>query len=330
MAVGTPNELVKLDHFLPRGNCLASWHALFRRQLRRLTTGGKEERLVLKFVDAAPMGTVFALLCSISGWSLAAEARPSTTSVDPGTLVRWSVPGTKLCMMGKRSWAPLEETCYYPIDLLQKPGKIKIGRRAASGRLETAVVSVGPNNRPTEEIDLGDIPQASPSPEDLQRNAREQVLVGKVWRRKETEARFRLPLAPPVAHPPEAKTFGWKRVFNGKEASQPHMGADYAVVAGTPVLAVADGTVAFADDLFFAGKAVFIDHGDGLVTESFHLSEIKVTAGQEVARGDTIGLVGSTGRSSGPHLYFGVRWHDARIDPKFLLQDPEKIPAVGP
>jgi murein DD-endopeptidase MepM/ murein hydrolase activator NlpD len=108
------------------------------------------------------------------------------------------------------------------------------------------------------------------------------------------------------------------------------LGADYPAATGTPVLAVADGTVALADDLFFAGKAVFIDHGDGLVTMSFHLSDIKVTAGQQVARGDTIGLVGSTGRSSGPHLYFGVRWHDARIDPKYLLQDPEQIPSVRP
>ena len=232
--------------------------------------------------------------------------------------------------MGERSWPPLRETCYYPIDLLQKPATIKIARRTGSGGVETADISVGPNNRPTQRVSLGDIPQANPSPEDLERHAREQRLVGEVWKRKETEARFHLPLGPPLAHPPEARAFGWKRVFNGKEANQPHMGADYAVVAGTPVLAVADGTVALAEDLFFAGRAVFIDHGDGLVTMSFHLSEIKVASGHQVAKGDTIGLVGSTGRSSGPHLYFGVRWHDARIDPKFLLQDPEKIPAVRP
>jgi murein DD-endopeptidase MepM/ murein hydrolase activator NlpD len=232
-------------------------------------------------------------------------------------------------MMGERSWVPLQETCYYPIDLLQKPGKIKIARRTANDGLETALVSVGPNNRPTQRVSLGDIPQASPSPEDLERHAREQALVSEVWKRKETEARFRLPLGPPLAHPPEARAFGWKRVFNGKAANQPHMGADYPAAEGTPVLAVADGTVALADDLFFAGKAVFIDHGDGLVTMSFHLSEVKVTPGQQVARGDTIGLVGSTGRSSGPHLYFGVRWRDARIDPKFLLEDPEQIPRVS-
>jgi hypothetical protein len=259
-----------------------------------------------------------------------AEPQRARVSADPGAVVRWSVPGTKLCLMGKRSWAPLQETCYYPIDLMTKPGTIKVSRRAASGRVETAEISVGPNNYGTEEIDLGDIPQGNPSPEDLQRNARDQRRVSKIWIRKETPARFELPLGPPLSPLPPAKTFGWKRIFNGKEAEQPHMGADFAIQAGTPVKAVADGRVLLADDLFFPGNAVFIDHGDGLVTESLHLSEIKVSAGQEVTKGDTIGLVGSTGRSSGPHLYFGVRWHGARIDPKLLLEDPAKIPAVSP
>jgi murein DD-endopeptidase MepM/ murein hydrolase activator NlpD len=97
---------------------------------------------------------------------------------------------------------------------------------------------------------------------------------------------------------------------------------------GTPVLAVADGTVVVAKDMFFEGNAVFIDHGDGLISMYFHLSEIKVQAGQEVKKGHTLGRVGSTGRATGPHLFFGVRWHDARIDPQFLLEDPGKIPTV--
>jgi len=273
---------------------------------------------------------VAGLLALLSGASFAAEPQAAATSANPGTVVRWSAPGTKRCIMGKRGWAPLQETCYFPIDLLQKPGNVKVSRRGAKGQIETAVVAVGPWNYGTEQIDLGDTPQANPSPEDLQRNAREQKRVSKIWVRKETPARFELPLGAPVSPLPEAKTFGWRRIFNGKEAEQPHMGADFAIVAGTPVVAVADGTVLLADDLFYAGKAIFIDHGDGLVTESFHLSEIKVAKGQEVAKGDTIGLVGSTGRSSGPHLYFGVRWHGARINPEFLLGDPAKIPAVNP
>jgi murein DD-endopeptidase MepM/ murein hydrolase activator NlpD len=81
--------------------------------------------------------------------------------------------------------------------------------------------------------------------------------------------------------------------------------------------------------MFFEGNSVFIDHGDGLISMYFHLSEIKVQAGQEVKRGETLGLEGATGRATGPHLWFGVRWHDARIDPHFLLENPDRIPAVN-
>jgi murein DD-endopeptidase MepM/ murein hydrolase activator NlpD len=254
--------------------------------------------------------------------------RPSI-SADPGTVVRWRAPGTTRCGMGRHSWAALQETCYYPVDLLEKPGVIRISR-SRGGKREVAQISVGPFLYGTEEIDVGDIPQGNPSAEDWKRNARDQVLVGRVWRRKEGPAEFTLPLGPPAKRLPKPKTFGWNRVFNGTAARQPHMGADYAMPKGTRVLAVADGTVAATGDLFFAGNAVFIDHGDGLITMSFHLSEIKVEDGQRVKQGDTIGLVGSTGRSSGPHLFFGVRWHGARIDPRFLLEDPGKIPAVAP
>ena len=121
-----------------------------------------------------------------------------------------------------------------------------------------------------------------------------------------------------------------KPPFNRPAIIPQALGSDYATPVGTPVLAVADGTVVVADDLFFEGNAVFIDHGDGLVSMCFHLTEIKVQAGQEVKKGQTLGRGGSTGRGTGPHLFFGVRWHDARINPQFLLEDSRKIPTVKP
>jgi murein DD-endopeptidase MepM/ murein hydrolase activator NlpD len=87
--------------------------------------------------------------------------------------------------------------------------------------------------------------------------------------------------------------------------------------------------VVLAEDLFYAGNAVFIDHGNGLVSMYFHLSELKVQAGQDVARGAVLGLVGATGRVTGPHLHLGLRWHDARIQPQVLLEDPADIPTLG-
>jgi murein DD-endopeptidase MepM/ murein hydrolase activator NlpD len=272
-----------------------------------------------------------ALLCTLPPPSFAAETKArtakATLSAAPGTLVRWSVPGTKRCRMNARSWAPLGDTCYFPVDLEQKPGVITVTRQG-QGRSETARVAVEPRSYGTQEIELPDIAQANPSPADLQRNARERILLAKVFNRKEGPARFSLPLGKPANPLPEGKSFGVDRVFNGKPAAQPHTGSDYPVPASAPVLAVADGTVLLAQDLFFPGNAVFIDHGDGLISMYFHLSDIRVQRGQEIRKGDRVGQVGTTGRSTGPHLFFGVRWHNARIDPRFVLADPAKIPAI--
>jgi|RhiMetdeSRZDD1v2_1073273.scaffolds.fasta_scaffold07425_6 hypothetical protein len=275
---------------------------------------------------------LLAVLTGIAAvWALPHPAprsdRTPAVSVDPGTIVRWSVPGTRRCGMQGRSWSAMEETCYYPIDVLQKEGVVALVRRTDKVR-ETARVAVGPSPYGTEEIELPDIPQAHPSTEDERRNAREQARVARIWKRREGPARFTLPLAAPVRPLPEGKTFGWKRIFDGVPASQPHMGADYALTVGTPVYAAADGVVVLAEELFYPGNAVFIDHGDGLFTTYFHMSEIAVRPGQDVRRGERVGSVGETGRATGPHLFFGVRWHGARIDPRFLLEDPGKIPSV--
>jgi murein DD-endopeptidase MepM/ murein hydrolase activator NlpD len=230
--------------------------------------------------------------------------------------------------MKARIWAALEGTCYYPIDLLERPGPIRIAIWG-SGPKEFARISVEANDYGTEEIALPDIPQANPSQADLKRDAGDQLLLAKIWRTKEGPAQFTLPLGEPVRPMSVGKSFGVKRVYNGKLAEQAHMGSDYDSPVGSPILAVASGTVVLAKEMFFEGNAVFIDHGDGLISMYFHLSELKVQVGQEVKKGETLGREGATGRATGPHLWFGVRWHDARINPKFVLEEPSRIPSVN-
>jgi hypothetical protein len=283
-----------------------------------------------RFLQGALVGASSLTVAPAAAAVLPADTAPARIEAAPGTVVRWSVPGTKRCSMGGRSWAALQETCYYAIDLLQKPGLVRVSRKGV-GPAKSAQISVGPASYGTRESELGDIPRANPSPEDLRRNTRDQALVAKVWARRERPARFTLPLGTPATPLPEGKDFGAKWVFGVKPgSSEDHSGVDYALAAGTPVAALADGTVVIAEDLFFTGKAVFIDHGDGLISMYFHFSDLKVQAGQDVKKGEILGLVGSTGRASGPHLHLGVRWHGARINPEPLLVDPAKIPAITP
>jgi len=111
--------------------------------------------------------------------------------------------------------------------------------------------------------------------------------------------------------------FGLRRVFNGKPKS-PHAGVDIKAPSGAGVFAANSGKVVLARDLFFTGNTVVIDHGLGLYTVYAHLSKIDVEEGSAVARAAQIGVVGATGRVTGPHLHFGVKLTGARVDPATL------------
>jgi murein DD-endopeptidase MepM/ murein hydrolase activator NlpD len=119
--------------------------------------------------------------------------------------------------------------------------------------------------------------------------------------------------------PARGTGFGLKRIING-DPRAPHTGVDFSVPAGTPVLASNAGLVALAEEHFFGGRSLVLDHGEGLYTMYFHLEESLVRTGQRVARGEPIGRVGSTGRATGPHLHWGVRLYGARINPDDLLR----------
>jgi murein DD-endopeptidase MepM/ murein hydrolase activator NlpD len=122
----------------------------------------------------------------------------------------------------------------------------------------------------------------------------------------------------PVAAPP-TDSFGTRRMFNGKLASI-HKGMDFHAASGTPVHAANSGVVVLARPLYYEGNCVVIDHGLGLYTISMHLSRIDVLEGQHVETGELVGLSGATGRVTGPHLHWAVRWRDAYLDPAKLLQ----------
>ncbi|MGH9590102.1 MAG: M23 family metallopeptidase [Terracidiphilus sp.] len=122
----------------------------------------------------------------------------------------------------------------------------------------------------------------------------------------------------PVRATPTA-SFGARRTFNGKLASV-HKGMDFRARMGTPVHASNSGVVVLAERLYFEGNCVAIDHGMGLYTIAMHLSKIDVHDGERVSKGQLLGLSGATGRVTGPHLHWAVRWDNAYLDPAKLLR----------
>jgi murein DD-endopeptidase MepM/ murein hydrolase activator NlpD len=126
-----------------------------------------------------------------------------------------------------------------------------------------------------------------------------------------------LAFVPPV--PDKANSaFGTRSIFNG-ERRNAHSGADFPSKAGEPIKAPAPGKVVIADDFYFSGGTVVIDHGLGVVSLFAHMSQILVKAGADVGAGEVLGLVGATGRVTGPHLHWTVRVNGARVDPLSLV-----------
>lgn len=122
--------------------------------------------------------------------------------------------------------------------------------------------------------------------------------------------------------------FGSGRVFNGSLTSR-HLGVDFRGGPGEPIRAANRGIVALVDTFFLAGRVVYIDHGGGLVTGYFHMSKPLVSAGDTVARGQVIGLVGATGRVTGPHLHWIARYGAVTVNPLDLVAlDPAWYPAA--
>ncbi len=156
-----------------------------------------------------------------------------------------------------------------------------------------------------------------PSKEQLERIRQDKTVKQDVFHHTDPEREWSGKFRPPV-EAAVSDIFGTRRTFNGKVQSM-HQGLDYAVPTGTPVAAANAGTVLLAGPLYFEGNCVVLDHGQGLLTLYLHLSEVKVKHGERIARGQEIGLSGGTGRATGPHLHFAVRWEGIYINPATLL-----------
>jgi murein DD-endopeptidase MepM/ murein hydrolase activator NlpD len=163
----------------------------------------------------------------------------------------------------------------------------------------------------------------TPPPSVINRIKREQEILNRILQIFTPQYLFEKEFIPPLVEKGK-RNFGEIRVFNLKRESR-HTGVDIPAPSGEEVKASNNGKVVLAQDLYYSGKTIIIDHGFGLFSLYCHLSKINVNEGQQVNKGDIIGKVGATGRVTGPHLHWGFKLNGARIDPYSILELPLKI-----
>jgi len=176
-------------------------------------------------------------------------------------------------------------------------------------------IKIVPKNFPVQRIRVEE-KYVTLNPEDSARSQEENKRLNAIWKRVSGRRLWQGPFIKPVASD-LSSGFGRRRIVNNKPRS-PHSGVDLKAETGAPILAANSGEVVLADDLFFSGKTVILDHGLGLYTFYGHCSKLEVHQGEIVQKGRVIAEVGSTGRVTGPHLHWACRINGARVDPMQL------------
>jgi murein DD-endopeptidase MepM/ murein hydrolase activator NlpD len=202
------------------------------------------------------------------------------------------------------------------VDLEKPPGKydLALGVQPAAGDAVkcSIAVSVTAGKFSIEKLTVA--PQfVHPNPEDTKRVNEEDERLRAIFTTATPEKLWRGAFRTPLPGIHTAKNFGRRRVLNG-EAHSPHSGVDIPAPEGTPIHASQRGRVVVAENLYFSGNTVVIDHGLGVYTFYGHMSAIGVQAGDVVAAGAVLGKVGATGRATGPHLHWGLTVDDSRVN----------------
>jgi murein DD-endopeptidase MepM/ murein hydrolase activator NlpD len=207
------------------------------------------------------------------------------------------------------------------IDLEKAPGEYELkvtGQTASGGKISCmARVTVRKGRFATEKLQVGK-QFVEPSPEQIKRGDEERQKLRDIFDHVTPErlwdGKFRIPLDGVTT----GSNFGRRRILNGNPGS-PHGGVDLPGATGTPVHAAQSGRVVLAEELFFAGNTVVVDHGLGIYTLYGHLSEIDAKVGDALEAGAVVGKVGATGRVTGPHLHWGLTVEKARVNPLQLV-----------
>jgi murein DD-endopeptidase MepM/ murein hydrolase activator NlpD len=271
----------------------------------------------------------WALTARLAGAGITVEVGPEKPS--PGEVFSVRVTGAEThgkleVSFGDRTfalWRGLDGLWHglVAVDRDEKPEarELLVLDRSLESRTLAAVAEVvlAPRDYPVQRLTVSER-MVTLSPEDQERAVRESRLIREALALRSDERLWRAPFLRPVEGP-VSSPFGLRRIYNGKRRGY-HSGLDIAAPRGAPVGVAAAGAVALVGDFFYTGKTVLVDHGFGLLTAYFHLDTISVDPGQQLGAGDVVGQVGSTGRSTGPHLHWGVYLAGVKVDPLSLVR----------
>lgn len=282
--------------------------------------GAQRPRIDVAPVSPAP-GSLVRLLVADSAIAHRAAAdsaaADSAARRDSIVAIRGTMAGEPLHFARSRgAWRAIGAV---PVDSTDST-RIEILVERASARVDTLRRSIAPPPLPPPSEQLDVAPRFG-TPLDSATQARVDSEVARaqaVGRRShDTPRLWTQPFTAPRASAITSR-FGTGRVFNGQVASR-HLGVDYRGATGDAVRAANRGVVALIDTTFLGGRVVYVDHGEGIVTAYMHLSKPTVAVGDTVRRGERIGLVGATGRVTGPHLHWAARYGALTVNPLGLL-----------
>ena len=162
--------------------------------------------------------------------------------------------------------------------------------------------------------------QVTPPKEVYERIKKDNIIIGKARSIDSKLPFFKNNFILPVENSIVTGVYGSQRILNGKPR-RPHYGLDFAAPEGTPIKAMLDGVVTLSEpDLYFTGGTIIFDHGHGISTLYMHLKDVNVNVGENIQQGEIIGTIGTTGRSTGPHLDVRLNWFDVKLDPESVLK----------
>ena len=278
-----------------------------------LTPGSSQAQAPVPVRKSCGEGITLKLNAAIATQGSLLVAEVASANIVPAITAEWDGRAIPVWSEGKN---PTSLHALLGVDLEKAPGRYewKISWEGADGKANTcsAQVTVHAGKFPTERLKV-EKQFVQPDPEQQKRAEEDQKKMRAIYDTVTPEAlwtgKFRLPLKEPAT----GGNFGRRRILNG-EARSPHAGVDFPAPSGTPVFASQSGKVVLAEELYYSGNTVVIDHGYGIYTLYAHLSEIAVHAGDAVEASSEIGKVGATGRVTGPHLHWGLTVEHARVN----------------